>query len=258
MGIAQWECAFPWRCWCGIAPRRWASCPTASRSLPRPEAGRAGGAGEANSVCRRAAASPGLGPDHRPGPAHPHVLAAVPGHVPDRLRFHRHHRPPGSLRQRSHWPVRRGSSGGGHDDARWSAWPAACGFGSAGATTGKAPGAGRQLVLLGLGILLLAAAQSVASPPSFWRCSVRLGGSIAVRPAFQAEYFGLRAFGALQGLRSRSRPGERGPAHLRRLGPRQRRHLSARLRSAGAGHAGRCADHPHGRQARPFLRAAST
>jgi len=56
-------------------------------------------------------------------------------------------------------------------------------------------------VLLGLGILLLAAAQEpwhllfflvVFSPG--W------GGSIAVRPAFQAEYFGLRAFGALQGL----------------------------------------------------------
>jgi MFS family permease len=56
-------------------------------------------------------------------------------------------------------------------------------------------------VLLGLGILLLAAAQEpwhllfflvVFSPG--W------GGSISVRPAFQAEYFGLRAFGALQGL----------------------------------------------------------
>ena len=56
-------------------------------------------------------------------------------------------------------------------------------------------------VLLGLGILLLAAAQEPWQLLFFLAVfSPGWGGSIAVRPAFQAEYFGLRAFGALQGL----------------------------------------------------------
>jgi len=55
--------------------------------------------------------------------------------------------------------------------------------------------------LLGLGILLLAAAQEPWQLLFFLLVfSPGWGGSIAVRPAFQAEYFGLRAFGALQGL----------------------------------------------------------
>jgi len=56
-------------------------------------------------------------------------------------------------------------------------------------------------VLLGLGILLLAVAQEPWHLLFFLAVfSPGWGGSIAVRPAFQAEYFGLRAFGALQGL----------------------------------------------------------
>jgi sugar phosphate permease len=56
-------------------------------------------------------------------------------------------------------------------------------------------------VLLGLGILLLAAAREPWQLLFFLVVfSPGWGGSIAVRPAFQAEYFGLRAFGALQGL----------------------------------------------------------
>ena len=56
-------------------------------------------------------------------------------------------------------------------------------------------------VLLGLGILLLAAAQEPWQLLFFLVVfSPGWGGSISVRPAFQAEYFGLRAFGALQGL----------------------------------------------------------
>ena len=56
-------------------------------------------------------------------------------------------------------------------------------------------------VLLGLGILLLAAAQEPWQLLFFLAVfSPGWGGSIAVRPALQAEYFGLRAFGALQGL----------------------------------------------------------
>jgi sugar phosphate permease len=56
-------------------------------------------------------------------------------------------------------------------------------------------------VLLGLGILLLAAAQEPWQLVFFLAVfSPGWGGSIAVRPAFQAEYFGLRSFGALQGL----------------------------------------------------------
>ena len=56
-------------------------------------------------------------------------------------------------------------------------------------------------VLLGLGILLLAAAQEPWQLVFFLVVfSPGWGGSIAVRPAFQAEYFGLRAFGAIQGL----------------------------------------------------------
>lgn len=55
--------------------------------------------------------------------------------------------------------------------------------------------------LLGLGILLLAAAREPWQLLFFLAVfSPGWGGSIAVRPAFQAEYFGLRAFGALQGL----------------------------------------------------------
>jgi len=55
--------------------------------------------------------------------------------------------------------------------------------------------------LLGLGILLLAAAQEPWQLLFFLAVfSPGWGGSIAVRPAFQAEFFGLRAFGALQGL----------------------------------------------------------
>jgi len=56
-------------------------------------------------------------------------------------------------------------------------------------------------VLLGLGILLLAAAREPWQLVFFLAVfSPGWGGSIAVRPAFQAEYFGLRSFGALQGL----------------------------------------------------------
>jgi sugar phosphate permease len=56
-------------------------------------------------------------------------------------------------------------------------------------------------VLLGVGILLLAAAREPWQLLFFLVVfSPGWGGSIAVRPAFQAEYFGLRAFGALQGL----------------------------------------------------------
>ena len=56
-------------------------------------------------------------------------------------------------------------------------------------------------MLLGLGILLLAAAQEPWQLLFFLVVfSPGWGGSIAVQPAFQAEYFGLRAFGALQGL----------------------------------------------------------
>jgi sugar phosphate permease len=56
-------------------------------------------------------------------------------------------------------------------------------------------------VLLGLGILLLAAAQQPWQLLFFLAVfSPGWGGSMAVQPAFQAEYFGLRAFGALQGL----------------------------------------------------------
>jgi sugar phosphate permease len=56
-------------------------------------------------------------------------------------------------------------------------------------------------MLLGLGILLLAAAQQPWQLLFFLAVfSPGWGGSIAVQPAFQAESFGLRAFGALQGL----------------------------------------------------------
>jgi OFA family oxalate/formate antiporter-like MFS transporter len=56
-------------------------------------------------------------------------------------------------------------------------------------------------MLLGLGILLLAAAQQPWQLFFFLAVfSPGWGGSIAVQPAFQAESFGLRAFGALQGL----------------------------------------------------------
>jgi sugar phosphate permease len=56
-------------------------------------------------------------------------------------------------------------------------------------------------VLLGLGILLLATAQQPWQLLFFLAVfSPGWGGSLAVQPAFQAEYFGLRAFGALQGL----------------------------------------------------------
>jgi MFS family permease len=56
-------------------------------------------------------------------------------------------------------------------------------------------------VLLGLGILLLAVAREPWHLVFFLAVfSPGWGGSIAVRPAFQAEYFGLRAFGAIQGL----------------------------------------------------------
>jgi MFS family permease len=56
-------------------------------------------------------------------------------------------------------------------------------------------------VLSGLGILLLAAAREPWQLLFFLAVfSPGWGGSIAVQPAFQAEYFGLRAFGALQGL----------------------------------------------------------
>jgi sugar phosphate permease len=55
--------------------------------------------------------------------------------------------------------------------------------------------------LLGLGILLLAAAREPWQLLFFLLVfSPGWGGSIAVQPAFQAESFGLRAFGALQGL----------------------------------------------------------
>jgi sugar phosphate permease len=55
--------------------------------------------------------------------------------------------------------------------------------------------------LLGLGILLLAAAREPWQLVFFLLVfSPGWGGSIAVQPAFQAESFGLRAFGALQGL----------------------------------------------------------
>jgi sugar phosphate permease len=56
-------------------------------------------------------------------------------------------------------------------------------------------------LLLGLGILLLAAAREPWQLLFFLLVfSPGWGGSIAVQPAFQAESFGLRAFGALQGL----------------------------------------------------------
>jgi len=56
-------------------------------------------------------------------------------------------------------------------------------------------------LLLGLGILLLATAQQPWQLLFFLVVfSPGWGGSVAVQPAFQAEYFGLRAFGALQGL----------------------------------------------------------
>jgi sugar phosphate permease len=56
-------------------------------------------------------------------------------------------------------------------------------------------------VLLGLGILLLAAAQEPWQLVFFLVVfSPGWGGSISVQPAFQAESFGLRAFGAIQGL----------------------------------------------------------
>lgn len=56
-------------------------------------------------------------------------------------------------------------------------------------------------MLLGLGILLLAAAREPWQLLFFLAVfSPGWGGSMAVQPAFQAEYFGLRAFGALQGL----------------------------------------------------------
>jgi sugar phosphate permease len=55
--------------------------------------------------------------------------------------------------------------------------------------------------LLALGILLLAVAQEPWQLVFFLAIfSPGWGGSIAVQPAFQAESFGLRAFGALQGL----------------------------------------------------------
>ncbi len=56
-------------------------------------------------------------------------------------------------------------------------------------------------LLLGLGILLLAMAQQPWQLLFFLAVfSPGWGGSMAVQPAFQAEYFGLRAFGAIQGL----------------------------------------------------------
>ena len=56
-------------------------------------------------------------------------------------------------------------------------------------------------MLLGLGILLLAAAREPWQLLFFLAVfSPGWGGSMAVQPAFQAEHFGLRAFGALQGL----------------------------------------------------------
>jgi sugar phosphate permease len=55
--------------------------------------------------------------------------------------------------------------------------------------------------LLGLGILLLAGAREPWQLLFFLVVfSPGWGGSLAVQPAFQAEYFGLRAFGTLQGL----------------------------------------------------------
>jgi len=56
-------------------------------------------------------------------------------------------------------------------------------------------------VLLGVGTLLFAVIQSGWQVILFLAVfSPGWGGSIAVRPAFQADYFGLRAFGGIQGL----------------------------------------------------------
>ncbi|KPK22150.1 MAG: hypothetical protein AMJ76_00575 [Dehalococcoidia bacterium SM23_28_1] len=56
-------------------------------------------------------------------------------------------------------------------------------------------------LLIGVGVLLLATVQSAWQVPLYLIIfAPGWGGSISVRPAFQADYFGLRAFGSIQGL----------------------------------------------------------
>jgi sugar phosphate permease len=56
-------------------------------------------------------------------------------------------------------------------------------------------------LLIAVGILLSATVQSAWQVPLYLIIfAPGWGGSISVRPAFQADYFGLRAFGSIQGL----------------------------------------------------------
>jgi sugar phosphate permease len=56
-------------------------------------------------------------------------------------------------------------------------------------------------LFIGIGVLLLATVQSAWQVPLYLIIfAPGWGGSISVRPAFQADYFGLRAFGSIQGL----------------------------------------------------------
>ncbi len=56
-------------------------------------------------------------------------------------------------------------------------------------------------LFIAVGIVLLATVQSAWQVPLYLIIfAPGWGGSISVRPAFQAEYFGLRAFGSIQGL----------------------------------------------------------
>ncbi len=56
-------------------------------------------------------------------------------------------------------------------------------------------------LFIGVGVILLATVQSAWQVPLYLIIfAPGWGGSISVRPAFQADYFGLRAFGSIQGL----------------------------------------------------------
>lgn len=56
-------------------------------------------------------------------------------------------------------------------------------------------------LFIAMGIVLLATVQSAWQVPLYLMIfAPGWGGSISVRPAFQADYFGLRAFGSIQGL----------------------------------------------------------
>ncbi len=56
-------------------------------------------------------------------------------------------------------------------------------------------------LFIAVGVLLAATVQSAWQVPLYLIIfAPGWGGSISVRPAFQADYFGLRAFGGIQGL----------------------------------------------------------